>query len=186
VDKKVLYLSTVPVGIVINVIGGQIATFLKLPIFLDSVGTVLSGFLLGPIGGALVGLFTNIILGFLVDPTYIPFSIVNIVIGLLSGFVAVKYGISLKNALIVGIILSVLAPAIGTPIAVYMFDGLVGGGVDLLTAVFLQSGQDIFSSAFLARVPANLVDKLFSCVLVYYVIKPFPKDILSELGVKLN
>jgi len=180
-DKKVLYMTTIPVGIAINAIGGQIATFLKLPIFLDSIGTVLSGFLLGPVGGALVGFFTNILLGFILDPSYIPFSIVNIVIGLVSGYVAVKHGITLKNSVIVGLVLAIIAPMVGTPIAVYLYGGLVGGGVDLL-----HSGQDIFSSAFLARIPANLVDKLLSCILVYYIIKPFPKDILSELGVKVN
>ncbi|MBA2853377.1 energy-coupling factor transport system substrate-specific component [Methanococcus maripaludis] len=185
-DKKVLYMTTIPVGIAINAIGGQIATFLKLPIFLDSIGTVLSGFLLGPVGGALVGFFTNILLGFILDPSYIPFSVVNIVIGLVSGYVAVKHGINLKNSIIVGLVLAIIAPMVGTPIAVYLYGGLVGGGVDLLTAVFLHSGQDIFSSAFLARIPANLVDKLLSCILVYYIIKPFPKDILSELGVKVN
>lgn len=56
-DKKVLYMTTIPVGIAINAIGGQIATFLKLPIFLDSIGTVLSGFLLGPVGGAFESIF---------------------------------------------------------------------------------------------------------------------------------
>lgn len=157
-----------------------------MPIFLDSIGTVLSGFLLGPVGGALVGFFTNVLLGFILDPSYIPFSIVNIVIGLVSGYVAVKHGITLKNSIIVGLVLAIIAPMVGTPIAVYLYGGLVGGGVGLLTAVFLHSGQDIFSSAFLARIPANLVDKLLSCILVYYIIKPFPKDILSELGVKVN
>lgn len=133
-----------------------------------------------------MGFFTNVLLGFILDPSYIPFSIVNIVIGLVSGYVAVKHGITLKNSIIVGLVLAIIAPMVGTPIAVYLYGGLVGGGVDLLTAVFLHSGQDIFSSAFLARIPANLVDKLLSCILVYYIIKPFPKDILSELGVKVN
>jgi energy-coupling factor transport system substrate-specific component len=184
-DKKVIYLTTIPVGIVINIIGGEIATFLKLPVFLDSIGTILSGCLLGPIGGVLVGLFSNILLGIISDPTYIPFAVVNMFIGIVSGIIGYKWGLNLKNAIIIGIILGIFCPVIGTPIAVYLFGGLTGGGVDLLTAVFIKSGYDIFSSAFLARLPSNLVDKLISSLVVYYIIKSLPNHIVDTLKQKI-
>ena len=37
----------IPVGIAVNVVGGQIALLLKLPIWLDGIGTILIGGICG-------------------------------------------------------------------------------------------------------------------------------------------
>ena len=54
-------LVLIPVGISINIAMGSIVAFLKLPIYLDSVGTVLVGVLGGPLAGALTGLLSDLI-----------------------------------------------------------------------------------------------------------------------------
>ena len=38
----------VALAVGINIVGGQIALFLKLPVYLDSIGTILTGALAGP------------------------------------------------------------------------------------------------------------------------------------------
>jgi energy-coupling factor transport system substrate-specific component len=45
----------IPVAIAINIAIGQIVVLLKLPVFLDSIGTVLVGIICGPWAGALTG-----------------------------------------------------------------------------------------------------------------------------------
>ena len=51
-----------PIAIAINIILGQtVAAALKLPIYLDSIGTILVGALAGPIPGMLTGLLANLI-----------------------------------------------------------------------------------------------------------------------------
>ncbi|MBK6793312.1 MAG: hypothetical protein IPG80_12440 [Anaerolineales bacterium] len=45
----------IPIAIAINVAVGQIVLVLKLPVFLDSIGTVLVAVLCGPWAGALTG-----------------------------------------------------------------------------------------------------------------------------------
>jgi len=133
--------------------------------------------MLGPWLGALTGLLSNVIQGLFTDPINIPFGIVNAVIGLVVGFLALKRGFEdYITPLLVGLILSILAPVIGTPIAVYLFGGVTGGGVDLLYALLLNSGNEIFTSAFLARVPANLVDKLISAYLIMAIIRKLPEN----------
>jgi energy-coupling factor transport system substrate-specific component len=49
----------IPVAIAINVVIGQIVVLLKLPVYLDSIGTVLVGVLAGPWAGALTGTLSN-------------------------------------------------------------------------------------------------------------------------------
>ncbi len=53
----------IPVAIAINLVIGQIVLVLKLPVFLDSIGTVLVGAICGPWAGALTGALSNIICG---------------------------------------------------------------------------------------------------------------------------
>ncbi|WP_148136796.1 CD3073 family putative ECF transporter S component [Candidatus Formimonas warabiya] len=173
--NKRLFVTLIPVGIGVNIVGGLLAQTLKLPIFLDSIGTMLTAVILGPWLGALTGLLSNLLQGLFTDPINIPFGLVNAVIGLVVGFLALKRGFEdYVTPLIAGLILSVLAPIIGTPIAVYLFGGVTGGGVDLIYTVLLKAGNEIFASAFLARVPANLVDKLISAYLIMAIVRKLP------------
>ena len=52
---------------VINIIGGYIALFLHLPIYLDSIGTILISAVLGPIYGMAPSLLSNLVLGMMGD-----------------------------------------------------------------------------------------------------------------------
>jgi len=175
--KKPFIITLIPVAIAINIVGGLLATSLKLPIFLDSIGTMLSAVLLGPWLGALTGLLSNVLQGLMTDPVNIPFGIVNAVIGLVVGYIALKRGFTdYITPLIVGLILAIVAPLIGTPIAVYLFGGVTGGGIDLLYAVFMHQEMGIFTSAFLARVPANLADKLLSAYLIMFIVRKLPPN----------
>jgi hypothetical protein len=82
----------IPIAIAINVVLGQtVGTALKLPVYLDSIGTILVGVLAGPIAGAATGLLSNLAWTFLLagtpfgSPFAWPFAIVAIEIGLLAG-----------------------------------------------------------------------------------------------------
>ena len=49
----------IPIAIAINIVLGQtVGTALKVPIYLDSIGTILVGVLAGPIPGLVTGLLT--------------------------------------------------------------------------------------------------------------------------------
>jgi biotin transporter BioY len=81
----------IPLAIAINIILGQtVAAALKIPIYLDSIGTILVGALAGPIAGALTGFLANTLWTYVVPPPFhsdfaAPFAIVAAVIGLLAG-----------------------------------------------------------------------------------------------------
>lgn len=78
-----------PVAIAINIVLGYIVqTVLKLPIYLDSIGTIFVGVLAGPLAGAATGVLTNLIWQYapvIGGGTIGPFAIVAGVIGLLAG-----------------------------------------------------------------------------------------------------
>src|SRR5947209_19859086 len=68
----------IPVCIAIDWVGHAIATSLKLPLFLDSIGTILGGILAGPWVGAIAGFTTNLISSGTVDQVAAPYSIISL------------------------------------------------------------------------------------------------------------
>jgi hypothetical protein len=87
-------LALMPVAIAVNIIlGAAVANALKIPIYLDSIGTILVGALAGPIPGALTGFAANLIWQYIIPAPFqstaaAPFAIVAAVIGLLAGLFA--------------------------------------------------------------------------------------------------
>jgi uncharacterized membrane protein len=77
-------LVLIPIAIVINIVIGELTVRLKLPIYLDSIGTVLVGAIAGPWAGALTGALANLIWG-LFNPYAAAFFYVAAVIGVMAG-----------------------------------------------------------------------------------------------------
>lgn len=77
-------LVLIPIAIAINIAIGELVVRLKLPVYLDSIGTVLVGAIAGPWAGALTGALANLIWG-LFNPYAAPFFYVAAVIGFLAG-----------------------------------------------------------------------------------------------------
>jgi hypothetical protein len=79
----------IPIAIAINIVlGYTVQTVLKLPIYLDSIGTILVGVLAGPLAGALTGILSNLIWQYapvIGGGTIGPFAVTAGVIGLLAG-----------------------------------------------------------------------------------------------------
>ncbi len=80
----------IPIAIAINIAIGELVTRLKLPVYLDSIGTVLVGAIAGPWAGALTGALANLIWG-LFNPYAAPFFYVAAVIGVMAG-IAGRWG----------------------------------------------------------------------------------------------
>ncbi len=185
-NRNTLILTLGALAVAINVIAGTVIGKLGIPfLFLDVIGTIFIAVVYGPYWGILVGVLTNLVLGVTSGYTEIPFALVNALVGLIVGVAAKgKNGYSFKTAIVTGIILGVVCPAVGSVIAVAVFGGLTGGAQDVLVLFLKQSGASLFTSAFLPRLGDNLVDKILSAVLVYYVLKGIPQSLLKRGGAR--
>ncbi|MFN8619849.1 MAG: hypothetical protein U0869_11315 [Chloroflexota bacterium] len=80
-----------PVAIALNIVLGQaVGSALRIPIYLDSIGTILVAALGGPIAGALTGLLSNLLWAYVVPPpfqgpTAAAFAVTAVAVGLLAG-----------------------------------------------------------------------------------------------------
>ncbi len=106
-DFSTLTLSLIPVAIVVNIVVGQIVqNVLKLPVYLDSIGTVLVAVVAGPLAGAITGALSNVLWGILLSsPISIPFAITAFAIGLLAGILALLGWFKRELPLATGLVL---------------------------------------------------------------------------------
>ncbi|WP_237037589.1 CD3073 family putative ECF transporter S component [Mediannikoviicoccus vaginalis] len=166
--------------VVLNIVMGFVVGALKIPLlFMDTIGTVFGAVWFGPVWGMVIGGLSNVLLAVTKNPKDLPFALVNIAIGLVVGLIARKHEFDLKTAIITGLLLAVVAPLIGTPIAVYVYGGITGDFNDVFFTALKQGGSTIFSAAFLPRIASNIVDKVLTCVIVTLTLPKIRKGIKS-------
>jgi energy-coupling factor transport system substrate-specific component len=131
-DLTTATLTLMAVAIAINITVGSITVLLRLPIYLDSIGTVLVGALAGPWAGALTGILSNLIWSILpipggAGPTAAFFAPVAGVIGLMAGFWATRGVFQLRTDDVrVGGFLALAAGIVGAAVAFLVVQATVG------------------------------------------------------------
>jgi len=172
----------IPVAIAINIAVGQLIYVLQIPIYLDSIGTILVGVLAGPWAGALTGLLTNLIWGLSgLNVIYAPFAAVGALIGLLAGlFAEARWLRSWWKAILAGVITGLFAAAISAPIATYVFGGVTGAGTDIVVAMFRAMGVNPLASSFAQGIVSDPLDKAISFLLVWLIVRALPLRFVSR------
>ena len=169
------------VAIVINVVMGQIVVLLRLPVYLDSIGTMLVAAICGPWAGALTGTLSNIIWGLLIDPNAFPWFPVALFIGFVTGWCA-NLGL-FKNwwkVIITGFLVAITAAIISTPIAVYLYGGITASGSSFITAFLLQTGRDLVTSVLSSNFLVEPFDKIATALLAFAIVQGLPKRYLAR------
>ena len=79
-------LSLIPVALALNIITGQVigTMGLPLPLYMDSIGTVLVGALAGPWAGLVTGVLSSLVWGTF-NPTVVPFAAAYAFVGVAAG-----------------------------------------------------------------------------------------------------
>ena len=113
-------LVLIPACIGINYLGKLFASVLKLPLWLDSIGTCIGGALGGPIIGAICGAANNLIYGFTTgDSITLVYALTSLGIGLAVGIMARLGNMEkISGALITSVIAGLLAVCVSTALKV--------------------------------------------------------------------
>lgn len=160
----------IPVAIAINISIGQLVLVLKLPIYLDSIGTILVGVLCGPWAGALAGALSNFVAGIIFDPSWWPWIPVAAAIGLTAGFCAnAGFFKTWWKVAVTGFIIALAATVVGSPISV-LLGGISASGSSIITAFFLQTGKGILESVLTTNFIVEPIDKISTSLLVFAIL----------------
>ncbi|MEP7137460.1 MAG: ECF transporter S component [Chloroflexota bacterium] len=170
----------IPVAIAINIAVGQIVVLLKLPVYLDSIGTVLVGVICGPWAGALTGALSNTIWG-LFNPDSLPWWPVAFFIGLVAGLCA-NAGLfkSWWKVILSGFLIALTAAIVSTPISVYLYGGITASGSSFITAYLMQTGSGMVSAVLSTGFLVEPVDKISTAMLAYAILQGLSKRLLAR------
>lgn len=173
--------AVVPVAAALNIVGGYINTALRLPTFLDMIGTMVSAILLGPWWGAVVGVITNVVSSFLTGPIGLPFAVCNVIGALVWGY-ANQWGWMKKqwSFFLVNMLAGLMVTLFAVPIYVFLFGGATGHFSDIMTAAFLGMGQHLIVSVFSSNVLVNLADKIISGYVGLAIIEALPANLTER------
>ena len=159
-------------GVALNMLLSYIVSFFKLPLYLDTVGTVTVAVIGGYLPGVIVGFVTNIIKS-IGDPSALYYGVLNVLIAFAASFFAGK-GMHKKIRGIIGMILTftVIGGGFGAIIPWFMdgisFDSESLSGLLYRTGYFNQGMSHLLSSIIL-DFPDKVITVLVSLGLVYII-----------------
>ncbi len=174
-------LVLIPAAIGINYLGKLFAGLLKLPLWLDSIGTCLAAILAGPIVGAICGAANNIIYGLTMDPISTVYALTNIGIGIAVGILSYKgFMKHIIGAILTGIIVGVIAVVISTPLNIIFWGGTTGNiWGDALYAWCVSQNLPVWLASGLDELVVDVPDKLAVVLIVFGIQKGLPKNLIS-------
>lgn len=178
-----LVVTLVPVAAALNIVGGTISTALKLPVFLDMIGTAVAAIVLGPWWGALAGVITNVGGSFITGPIGIPFALANVAGALVWGYGVRSWGMGRSGAryFILNIVVALAVAVVAAPIVIFVYGGATGHSSDAITAAFAQAGRDLVTSVFASNVIVTLADKIIAGYVALAIIGALPANLSAGL-----
>lgn len=180
-QSKMLALAFIPLAIAVNVGIGAIVKALSLPLYVDSIGTILATILLGWRIGSVVGVLGFIITAVFINPFAIYFIGTQIIIAVFVHIVG-KNGWfkTIFKTIVSGLCLGLIAAIVSAPIIILVFQGATGNGAALLTSFFSKMGHQIINSVFLSGFSIEPIDKGLQCILAFFLLKSIPKNLLGN------
>lgn len=172
-------ITLIALAIVINIVGSYIALGLHLPIYLDSMGTIMTAILLGPFYGLFPGVLSALITGMTSDIYALYYMPVGIVLGIVTGFVFQK---NKSNKLFVkSFCISVPASLISACITATVFGGITSSGSTMLVQLLAKTPVGLTLSCLIVQFFTDYFDRLLSLWLVFSVIKKLPDSFIKKL-----
>lgn len=170
---------------VLNILGGTIALFLRLPVYLDSMGTMLSAALFGPVYGMIPGLLSGLISGMTSDVYAFYYIPVQLVIGLVSGLVLKKLrpasGTGTRSASLsfralgwklfpAALIISLPGTIVSSSITALVFGGITSSGSTVLVQILHSLGFGLTASVCIVQALTDYLDRILVLAAVLVIL----------------
>ena len=156
----------IAIGIVINIVGAFLALNLRLPVYLDSIGTVLVSGLLGPVYGMVTGVLGSLISGITFDIYSLYYAPVQLFTGLMAGLVFRTVWLKGWRLPIGSLAVSLPTSVVSAMITAFLFGGITSSGSSYLVVLMNNLGMNLTLSCFPVQVLTDYGDKLIAVILV--------------------
>jgi len=160
---------------------GAIVSFLKLPVFLDTIGVMMCTLLLGWRYGLLSAVVTSLFGFFFVSPV-IPFFFATMLGLVFFTELCYKWGYygTFGKTLLAGIGHGIVGTTLSLPVTYLLFGGFTSSGNDLIVSFFVSQGYSILWSVLISLTSFAILDRILTCFFCTSVMKAIPKRFLKE------
>lgn len=174
-------IAIIPIALVLNIVVGQIIGSSGIPLYIDSVGTILVAALAGPIAGLATGTLSSVVWG-LLNPMALPFAAVSAATGFLSGWAIQKDAFTkIWKVILSGAIIGIICGMLAAPVAAFVYGGTAGVGTGALTSLFRELGNSLIASVTMQSLISDPLDKAVVFLIVWAAVKSLPKRTRESL-----
>ncbi len=176
-------------GIALNIVLSRLAALAGIPLYLDSVGTVLTAVISGYLPGMLTGFLTNILLWLINgDANTVYYGVISVLIAALAAFLSRRdWYRSLGKALRSVPLLALIGGGLGSVLtfALYRLDF----GEELSAALahfFYDSGlNSVLWAQFFGDILIDVIDKLLVVIIVCLLLRMIPEAWQRDLRLRI-
>lgn len=172
---SIQHISMIAFAITLNIVGAQIALFLKLPIYLDCIGTVMIAALYGWFYAMIPNLLSGLIFGMTMDIYSLYYAPVGMLLGVLIAAIwsdRLDHGWYLLGAAFLVTLPTSLCSAC---ITASLFGGITSSGSSMLVQLLAKSPLSLTVSCFIVQFCTDFLDRLLSLFLVRTIWKKLPE-----------
>lgn len=179
-----LKLCMLAMAVCINVAGGQLALMLRLPIYLDSIGTILTGLWMGPLCGMIPNFLSGVLLGMTTDIYSLYFAPVGMITGLMAGMAGkmmkgllTDRNIRKRQILLSAVFITVPGTVVSSVINAVLFGGVTSSGSSILVQILSKTPLGLTGSIFAVQILTDYLDRVIALGLSIAVLQVMPSDI---------
>lgn len=185
-DNKIIrIIIAVIVGSILNGFVGALTSWLSFPLFLDTTFTIIIAAFYGWIPGAITGLLSNVCVDALLGFTgfALSFAPVNILSGVLIGVLRQRGRFkTVQDGVFALVCVTLLNAVLGALISNIVFSGFNYEAIDLVVTSLVLTGQNMWTAAFLTRIPVNLLDKAPGVFAALFLVRKYRTEPPSRIG----
>lgn len=151
-----------------NVVLGTVANLAELPLYLDSIFTIVVTFHLGLLPGIVTAVVTNATLA-ATGQVLLPFVCCNILTALITWAFMKRAALNDAGGFVwLGIVVGLANAFLGSAVAYGVYSGVTDvHAIDRLVMGLVVTGQSVLTSVFWSGMVTNLIDKMISAMAVF-------------------
>ena len=160
--------------------GGQLALTLRLPVYLDSIGTILAGIWMGPVFGMVPNLVSGVILGLTTDVYSLYFAPVGMMTGFMAGLAGRRCSLNKKSLFLPALAITVPGTVISSLICAVLFGGITSSGSTILVQLLAKTPLGMTASVFVVQIVTDYLDRLISLFAAVCLLQALPSDLKNR------
>lgn len=166
----------------VNIVGGSIALLLRLPIYLDTIGTMTAAALLGPFYGMVPGLISGLVSGFTSDIYALYYIPVQLITGFLAGIIFKKYPPKGFKIFLAAAGVSLPGTVVSASITAMLFGGITSSGSTVLVQLLHGMGFSMTVSVCIVQAVTDYLDRAAVIFLVAVLMAALPASLKAAVG----